>query len=156
MLKVSCFTPTHNPKYLTDLWESIKDQPFDEWVILAQGCKPKFKDKRVKVYSYPKLGDHYVGALKREACRLCTGDILLEIDHDDVLVDGAIKEIQKAFRDPEIGFVYSNFSNFKDDFQKYEHYDENYGWKYRPFNYKGHELEEYVSFKPSAASIGKI
>lgn len=153
---ISIFTPTHDPKYLNDLWESIKDQSFDEWVILAQGYKPEFNDKRVKVYSYPKLGDHYVGALKKECCRLCTGDILLEVDHDDILVDGAIEEVKKAFEDPEIGFVYSNFSNFKDDFQKCEHYSEDYGWTYRPFNYKGHELEEFVSFEPSAAAVGRI
>jgi O-antigen biosynthesis protein len=156
-MKVSCFTPTHNTKYLTELWESIKDQPFDEWVILAQGCEvPDFKDERVKVFNYPKLGDHYVGALKKEACRLCTGDILLEIDHDDILVDGAIEEVKKAFKDPEIGFVYSNFSNFKDDFQKVDRYNADYGWKYRPFTYKGHELDEYISFDPSPEAISLI
>jgi O-antigen biosynthesis protein len=153
---LSIFTPTHNTKYLKEAYDSIKDQDFDEWVILAQGCEPKFKDKRVKVYSYPKLGDHYVGALKKECCRLCTGDILLELDHDDLLIDGAAEEVKKAFEDPEIGFVYSNFSNFKDDFQRYEHYDENYGWKYRPFTYKKRLLEEYVSFEPSPAALGKV
>jgi SAM-dependent methyltransferase len=97
-----------------------------------------------------------VGALKKLACSKCSGDILLESDFDDLLTENAIGEVKKAFEDPEIGFVYSNFSNFKDDLVKVDRYDANYGWIYRPFKYKGHELDEYVSFEPSVASLGKI
>lgn len=153
---VSIFTPTHNPKFLREAYDSIKKQPFYEWVIVAQNCEvPDFKDERVKVFSLPKLGDHYVGALKKYACSKCTGDILLELDHDDLLVEGAITEVEKAFEDPEIGFVYSNFSNFKDGFIKTTRYGEEFGWKYRPFSYKGHYLDEYVSLDatPSAMAL---
>jgi predicted SAM-dependent methyltransferase len=154
---ISIFTPTNNPKYLTELYDSIKNQPFDEWVILAQGCEvPDFKDERVKVYSYPKLGDHYVGALKKECCRLCKGDILLEVDHDDILVDGAVEEVKKAFKDKEVGFVYSNFVNFKDDFKKVERYPYSDGWRYRDFKYKGHDLEECISFPPTPEAVSRI
>ena len=156
-MTLSIFTPTHDPKYLQAAYDSIKDQPFDEWVILAQACDvPDFKDKRVKVFTVPKIGDHYVGSLKRAACQLATGDILLELDHDDLLVDGAIEKVKQAFEDPEIGFVYSNFSNFQGDFEKVDRYSENYGWVYRPFTYKGHLLDECVSFEPSAAVVSRI
>lgn len=156
-MPVSIFTPTHDPKYLPEIWAELKDQPFHEWVIVAQNCEvPDFKDDRVKVIQLPKLGDHYVGSLKKFACQMCTGDILLELDHDDILLPGAVEEVKKAFEDPEIGFVYSNFSNFQGDFQKVERYSGSYGWEYRPFEYKGHQLDEYVSFPPSAAVVSRI
>lgn len=156
-MTLSIFTPTHDPKHLQAAYDSIKDQPFDEWVILAQACEiPDFKDKRVKVFTVPKVGDHYVGSLKRAACQLATGDILLELDHDDLLVDGAIEKVKQAFEDPEIGFVYSNFSNFQGDFEKVDRYSDSYGWEYRPFTYKGHALDEAVAFPPSAASVSRI
>lgn len=156
-MKVSIFTPTHDPKYLPELWESIKDQPFDEWVIVSQNCLvPDFKDDRVKVIQLPKLGEHYVGSLKKFACEMCTGDVLLELDHDDLLTSDAIEEVKKAFEDPEIGFVYSNFSNFQGDFQKTPRYSGDYGWEYRPFTYKGHALDEYVAFPPSASTVSRI
>jgi O-antigen biosynthesis protein len=135
-MNISIFTPTHNPKYLNQLYDSIKDQGFYEWVILAQGCEvPKFNDNRVKVYNIPKLGDHYVGALKLQACKNCSGDILLELDHDDLLVSTAIEECKKAFEDPEIGFVYSDTANFRNDFQKTERYNPAHGWKYEEFSF---------------------
>jgi O-antigen biosynthesis protein len=154
---LSIFTPTHNNKYLLDTYESIKDQPFDEWVIITNnGANIQNeikKDKRVKIFNY----EHsWVGALKKYACSKCTGDILLELDHDDLLMDGAVEEVKKAFKDKEVGFVYSNTANFKDDFQKTERHAYMFGWRYRTFKYKGHELEEAISFKPSPEAVSRI
>lgn len=156
-MKVSIFTPTHDPKYLPEIWEELKDQPFYEWVIVAQNCQiPDFKDERVKAIQLPLLGEHYVGSLKRFACQMCTGDILLELDHDDILLPGAVEAVQREFEDEEIGFVYSNFANFQGDFEKVERYSESYGWQYRPFTYRGHELDEVISFDPTASALSRI
>lgn len=156
-MKLSIFTPTHNPKHLQETYNSIKDQDFYEWIILAQGCQvPDFKDKRVKLFEYPKLGDHYVGALKKECCRLASGDILLELDHDDLLLPNAVQEVKEAFKDKEIGFVYSNCARFKGDFEKDQRYDEKHGWIYSQVEYKGHLLEEPISFPPTAASVSRV
>lgn len=151
-MKTSIFTPTHNPKYLKQLYDSIKEQPFDEWVIVANGCTvPDFKDERIKVFNLPKLGEHYVGALKRYACEKATGDILIEVDHDDLLTSDAIEEIKKAFT-KDIGFVYSNSANFKGDMQKTDRYNESHGWKYRDYK----DLEEHIAFPPHPANVSKI
>lgn len=37
-MKVSIFTPTHDPKYLLDVYASIKDQPFDDVKLCECGC----------------------------------------------------------------------------------------------------------------------
>jgi O-antigen biosynthesis protein len=134
---ISIFTPTHNPRYLRQLYDSIKNQGFYEWVILAQGCEiPKFNDNRVKVYNTPKLGDHYVGALKLQCCKHCTGDILMEVDHDDLLVSTAIEECKKAFEDSEVGFVYSDTANFRNEFEKTGRYNPAHGWVYESFHFE--------------------
>lgn len=156
-MKLSLFTPTHNPKYLSELYESIKDQEFHEWVIVPNNgaVVPDFKDKRVKVFPL-KFAPEYVGALKRYACDKCEGDILVEVDHDDVLMPDALAEVTKAFEDQEVGFVYSNTANFKDNFQPTEKYDASYGWQYRKVTYKGYELDECISFPPTPEAVSKI
>ena len=34
------------------------------------------------------------------------------------------------------------------DFIKTQRFDEKYGWKYREVEYKGHVLDEHISFEP--------
>jgi SAM-dependent methyltransferase len=157
-MKVSVLTPTHDPKYLGELYESIKEQGFYEWIILAQGSIeiPDFKDKRVKVFRFPLMGEYYVGGLKRHIFSLAKGDILLELDHDDLLTSDAIEEVKKAFEDKEVGFVYSNFANFQGNFERTERWDASFGWKYRPFHYNGHVLDEVLSFELTPASVSRI
>ena len=40
---------------------------------------------------------------------VASGDILVELDHDDELTPDALQEIQDAFANPDIGFVYSDW-----------------------------------------------
>jgi O-antigen biosynthesis protein len=157
-MKLSIFTPTHNTKYLLDTYTSIKEQDFDEWVIISNnGAKVQdeiLKDERVKVFNLD-IAPKYVGALKKYACSKCTGDIFVELDHDDILTPDALKDIKEAFTS-EIGFVYSNSANFKDDFQPTEKYSSNYGWKYREYEFKGHKLDEALAFKEYPVGLSKI
>lgn len=156
MLKLSIFTPSHNTKYLTELYDSIRYQSFYEWVIvLNNGAEPiEFEDERVKYFTHDST---YVGALKRFACEMCSGDILVEVDHDDILTSDAINEVRRAFEsDPSVGFVYSNDCQFQDNFQDRERFGSCYGWHYRDFDYKENLLSECVSFEPHPASVSRI
>ena len=156
-MKISIFTPTNNTSYLMDLYETIKAQDYYEWVIVPNGDNAIIpeeinNDPRTKVWPYE---HEYVGALKAFACSKCEGDVLLEVDHDDLLTEDAIAETIKAFEEnPEIGFAFSNTANFRNDFEATERYGDAYGWEYRDFYYKGHKLDEVVSFDshPTAAS----
>lgn len=157
-MRVSIFTPTHRPTHLTELWESIRDQPFDEWVILANNgaVVPDFGDARIQVFQGEGT---WVGDLKHQACSKCTGDILLEVDHDDLLLPGAVQAVKDAFEaHPEVGFVYSNSAYFKDVDGRMEPPDRfnlAYGWQYRPLpSHPG--LEETLSFPPSPLSVSRI
>ncbi len=161
-MTISIFTPSHKPKYIKEAYESIKDQPFDEWVILLNGealgysFDFGFNDPRVKIHYAPKEMPPFVGALKREACRLCTGDLLLELDHDDLLMPGAIEKVRSAFEDPEIGFVYSNSIRLNMDGTRPEKWSGLYGWRYRNATVNGKPADELLSFAPTPATVSRI
>jgi len=156
-LRVSIFTPSHNPKYLDSVYESIKSQDFCEWVILLNNnAKYTNSDPRVKITdSHNTTG--FVGALKRECCSRCVGNVILELDHDDLLTEDAIYEVKKAFdENPDVGFVYSNTCNFKDEFVPADRFGDGYGWVYEPFQYKNYNLESFIAFPPTPEAVSKI
>jgi SAM-dependent methyltransferase len=156
-MKVSLFTPCHNTKWLQDAYKSIKEQDFYEWIILYNNhAQPlQFDDPRVKT-----LIEHnspgWVGPLKAKCCEQATGDILLELDHDDLLTPDAIGEVKLAFADPEVGFVYSNTIHCSEDFKPIERYNEIFGWRYRPYQFRGITLDEHISFPPEPSAISRI
>ncbi len=156
-MKVSIFTATHDSKYLADAYASIKDQAFDEWVVLYNnGAKPiDFNDNRIKGIKISLPGDN-VGLYKKLACDNCTGDILVELDHDDLLLPDAVATVRQIFTDPEIGFMYSNALYTNMELGKLNRYDNAYGWQYRETMFQGHLLDEPISFPPSPASVSRI
>jgi glycosyltransferase involved in cell wall biosynthesis len=182
---ISLFTPTHDSSHLLEAYESIKGQDFFEWVIvLNNGAAPVLiSDLRVKQIRldetewaafidapsiYKEFGkgmyvdwltDTYswVGPLKAYACSKCSGDVLFELDHDDLLTSDALAETAAAFEDPEIGFVYSNtIHTYGSNFDKVARFDERYGWCYREVEYDGHKLDEHLAFDPNPDSISRI
>lgn len=127
---VSIVTPTHNTKWLADCWASLRSQTYTnfEWLVSVNDAKGKREtigvraievraivgdDPRVKI-----LIDHapfsHVGQRKAFAFGAATGEIAVEYDHDDLLTPDALAEIVKAFSDPAVGFVYSDFADFQE------------------------------------------
>lgn len=148
---LSLITPTHDPKYIGELYDSIQKQTFKDWewvIVTNNGAKVEINDPKVRIIECPFISKS-VGALKRYAFLQGKGDILVEVDHDDVLTPDCLEEVAKAFEDEEIGFVYSNNLKLSKDFVPY---DEKYGWEWR----KNGDYYEMVSFPPSAASLAYI
>lgn len=153
-MKISIFTPTHNPKYLDALYQSILEQTYKnwEWIIVANnGAKVDYKHDQVRVINTPH-GTKSVGALKRFACEQACGDILLEVDHDDLLMPEALEEVAKAFEDKETGFVYSNNAKLGN----FVPYDKSYGWEHSIIDWRGQSLHCPISFEPSSHSFAFI
>lgn len=158
-LTVSIFTPAHNNSYLAEAYESLKAQTDPDWqwtIVFNNGGVPTdFGDSRVKsqvLYQAPGK----VGTLKAYACSLCTGDILLELDCDDMLAPTAIAEVKKAFADPDVSFAYSNAMHAMADLSKFPRFDEAFGWKYREVEFQGKKLDEFISFPPTPESVSRI
>jgi glycosyltransferase involved in cell wall biosynthesis len=135
-MRVSVFTPSHNPRYLDDCYRSLTAQSYAdwEWVVLlngkAIGWTPPAEDPRVKVERSPRVKG--VGAAKRAACELATGEVLVELDHDDRLTPNCLAEVLGAMTsDPRASLVYSDFAQMNDDGSPNdERFDEGAGWTY--------------------------
>lgn len=159
---VSIFTPTNNSEFLPEIYKRLQAQtdPDWEWIVLYNnGAAPiEFDDNRVKPHVVPRAPE-WVGALKAEACARASGDILLELDHDDLLLPAAVEEVKRAFANPKVGFVYSNTIHAQatsGGMQPTMRFDERYGWKYRVVDFEGTTLDEHVSFPPTPESISRI
>ena len=159
-MKISIYTPTHESSFIPQIYECLVRQTYQnwEWVVLYNnGAIPYvIADSRVKSYVICEA-EEKIGALKAYACERCTGDILLELDHDDLLLPTALEEVSAAFdSSPDVGFVYSNILQSDGNFERSPRYSELYGWRYREVEYNGRVLDEHISFQPDPANISKI
>ena len=161
---MSLITPTHvYNNYLDELYESILSQTYTnwEWVILLNG---DFKvdqvpihissDKRVKIHS-DFTGNSKIGYLKNIAFSKGIGDILVEVDYDDLLTPDCLDELNKAFQQKEIGFVFSDDAILMTK-GKFIPYNPLYGWKYKMFEWKGEELYSMIHFLPSSHTLSYV
>lgn len=165
--KFSIITPEHSKKnipFLVELYESIIAQTYDnwEWVLYLNG-NVNIKDipdqicsnDRVKIYkgeSHPN-----VGFIKNKAFNLGKGDILVEVDHDDLLSEDCLYELNEAYQDSEVGFVYSEdlLYDMRGDEYKVPWNSDN-GWTYKWMEFRGENFIKIDMFPPTSHSIGII
>jgi glycosyltransferase involved in cell wall biosynthesis len=162
-MKFSLITPTHKPTYILELYESIKAQTYSNWewiIYLNGGITIKdlpteiSSDLKVKIYEDTKCDlSANVGYQKNKAFHLGTGDILVEVDHDDILTPDCLDELLKGYEDPEIGFVYSDDAILADNFQPF---NPSGGWTWDWFEWNGKKLLTHHSFPPTGAAMGMI
>jgi glycosyltransferase involved in cell wall biosynthesis len=158
---VSVFTPSHRPAFLDECLSSLLGQSFEDWewlVLLNQGTRwrPEKDDPRVRLVVDDSVRG--VGAAKRAACAAARGDILVELDHDDLLASDALLELVQAFdAHPEIGFVYSNCAQIRVDGSKDpEMFDLNYGWSYEDVEVDGRSVLMVNSLDSSPHNVSYI
>ena len=110
-MKISLITPTHDFKYLNDLYDSIVEQTYSNWewilYINGKGIHQKIpsiisNDPRVKVI-VDKSNNHNIGYLKNRAFHAGTGDVLVEMDHDDLLVNTCLEKVALVFGNEHSG-----------------------------------------------------
>jgi O-antigen biosynthesis protein len=118
---VSVFTPTHlSGAKIERPLRSLQGQSYSnwEWVIyddspdggrtFAQMRALCQRDHRITAYQ----SDRAIGCLgevKRRACGLTRGPILVELDHDDALTPNALQHVVQAYRRfPDAGFFYTD------------------------------------------------
>ncbi len=157
-MKLSIFTPTHNPALLDRAYESLKDQSYQNWewvIILNSNCPAVYiLDDRVKIFRYEE-GSNVVGALKKFACEKCTGEVLVELDHDDMLMPDCLEELRNAFSDKTIDFAYSDCASVNSDWSPVT-WNEIHGWRYNQVEYKGHRILSAIASDPHPQSISRI
>lgn len=178
-------TPTHDPKYLQEIWHSLEAQTLEhrwEWLITpTRACAPAVlalpfaKSPRVRVVPYPGIPGN-VGAAKlwafSRACIEGADQVLVELDHDDLLHPHALELVEHTFlRLPEVGFVYSDSIDWSPTsaLVTYHHPERNRAWQEEGWRFSVSEPLEMsaglpycqahdypLSFEPSAAAVSSI
>lgn len=155
---VSIYTGAHNSgRLILDAYESLKEQTYSnwEWIVTVDTDHEetlsllediKSNDSRVKVYKIPYTGK--IGSVKDTATRLCTGEYLIELDHDDLLLPSAVEDVKNAFdADKLLGFVYSDCAEitFNGEHVTYE-FDDYWKNQYRVETFNGKEYKVADTF----------
>jgi O-antigen biosynthesis protein len=160
---ITVITPLHEKAmpYILETYQSLKDQTFQDWewvVMLNNGGQAFEADDRVKFFKTEDddVSHNKIGRLKHEAGFAASGEVIVELDADDLLVPNALADIVEAFSDSKTAMAYSNCAEFYDKTWEPNAYSENFGWRSRPFFYKEHALTEMVAWPVSAQMMRQI
>ena len=165
-LKFSIITPEHDPDnipFLLEAFESLCEQSHTNWewiVFLNNKCLPKYIPKIIQIHPKVQIYHSYIespniGAIKKEAFSLGTGDVLVELDHDDMLTPNCLIELNLAYQDDSVGFVYSDAATLKMD-GEFIPFQAEHGWTHKKFNWNDKELIAMNSFKPTSHALSYI
>jgi O-antigen biosynthesis protein len=157
---ISVLSPVHpiSAPFLAETFQSLLDQTYTDWQWVLcenhEGKVPEFNDPRITVFSAP--GDDGIGKLKRLCACMASGDILVELDADDLLTPDALQKIADAFSDPNVAMVYSNSAQFQNGTWEGGEFSNYWGWTSRDFEWQGHALKEQVAWEPSAHMMRQV
>ena len=166
-MKFSIITPEHDPgniPNLLELFECVINQTYKNWEwVLYLNNKINIEHIPNEIKNHPQVvvfrthdENKNIGAIKNAAFSIGTGDILVEVDHDDLITPDCLEELKKAYEsDSEVGFVYSDNAVLQED-GEFIPYGEDGGWTWREFEWKGQTLKAMHSFEPSAQSLSYI
>lgn len=159
-MAISVFTPSHSPEYLDECYDSLLRQTYKdwEWIVLLNGDAQWHRNvppNKVQVHHSQAKG---VGALKREAVELCSGEILVELDHDDLLDSDALAVISLTFATrPEVGFVYSDCAQINPDGTRNDdQFDLANGWEYYETEVDGRQVSAVKAMEPFPHNLSYI
>lgn len=159
-MKFTIITPSNNPKRLNDALVSLQNQTYKnfEWVILLNGSarsNTSFSSEVLQKNNIIVRDTNTVdsiGKLKKECSEISTGDVIVELDHDDTLEPNCLEELYNTFKDKSVDFAYSDCYQYKNGVSIKPH-SEKFGWRYTLDNTKRYITH---SFEPSPISFGYI
>lgn len=160
---ISVVTPTFNtsPDVLARTWASLKRQTFRdwEWVVWDDSTEPGpwrqvygfASDERYRVVAHRShVHSGNIGLVKRNGFMVASGDILLELDHDDELTPDCLSLVNDAFANGA-EFVYSDWCEILPDGHS-GRYPEGWG-----FGYGGHYWDnEHSVWAMKAPEINRV
>ena len=157
---ISVFTPSHDVRFLERAYKSLLQQtnPNWEWVLLLNGKALSeslsfLEDDRVKINKTSVVNN--VGKLKEIACELATGDLLLELDHDDELHPTCLQEVLDTAVKTPGGFYFSDFCEMREDGSS-NVYGTKYGWESYSAKWGDRDILAMKSKEATARSIYQI
>ena len=129
---VSIFTPTHNLAHLAETAASVFAQTAltngvrIEWLLGPNNGVLEPEVRRVLhgmgqpdtvklVFPSIRQDSKSIGLLKRQLCLAANGEILVELDHDDLLSVDCISRLVSVLGRESLGFAYSSAAVFDDE-----------------------------------------
>lgn len=163
-MKFSIITATHlKNSFLEELHASIVDQTYTnwEWILYLNGGATKDQihekirnDPKVKIFVSTE-NNSCVGFNKNRAFHLGSGDVLVEVDHDDLITTDCLQELHNAFQDKEIGFVFSDDAIWHMKEEPVPYNSQN-GWTHYKVKWGNKELLAHNCFEPTSRSLAFI
>ena len=156
-MDLSIITPTHDSRWLLQTLDSLEAQTYEgdwEWIVVPNGeaqlPQAIVGHPNVLVVPYPSEGSRFIGALKRFCCEQAQGNIIVELDHDDMLTRHALQTVMAQFDGADL--IYSNCAEFQDGTWEPHVYDLAHGWETREREFYGRQFTEIRSFPPTGQS----
>ena len=135
---ISIICPVFNPdkNHLITMIDSIIEQHYENWELCLYNAsydenlinilnKYKKNNKHIKVKRGGNLG---ISANSNEALKMANGEYIALMDHDDILLPHALREVVHKINETNAEFIYSDEALFFND--KYErvkcHYKSNF------------------------------
>ena len=159
---LSVFTPSHDTKHLKEAYDSLQMQQHTdwEWIIGLNGDAklPDHRcfreDKRIKAFGLQASSSN-VGALKFACCQRAQGEVLIELDHDDVLWPEVMTHIIYQ-ADAGADFIYSDAASFDEEENRPIQYSGDHGWETYSVKLYDKELTATRNFDITPRSLCEV
>jgi glycosyltransferase involved in cell wall biosynthesis len=150
---VTVFTATYKTsgQQLQRLFDSLKEQTYTNWEWIIVDDSDDYGETVTRLRTYAKQDYRMqvfkpwkhsgcIGKVKNWACSLGSGQILLELDHDDELTNYALDSVVNGYKQfPEAGFLYTDCAEVLNDGTNVT-YRDGWAWGYGSYSdveYKG-------------------
>ena len=158
---ISVFTPSHDPRFLAACCDSLLGQSFTDWewiVLLNNGARwDPPADDRIRVEVDSSSGAS-VGALKRRAVELCDGELLVELDHDDLLTPDALDRLMVRYLNRSNRALYYSDCAQIDVWGNGDAsmFDVRHGWEYHRQTAAGRDVLVVDALEPTPHNVSNI
>jgi glycosyltransferase involved in cell wall biosynthesis len=153
---VSVFTPLYRTgERLHRAHRSLLEQTYDNWEWVLYDDSPELEtfrlasslansDPRIRVFRSDR-NCGVIGEVKRRACGLARGDILVEFDHDDELTDHCLGDVvEAALLYPDAGFFYTDCAEIDTDSFASLTYGPGWGMSYGSYRQEAYRDRTFV------------
>jgi glycosyltransferase involved in cell wall biosynthesis len=148
---IRCYNSIKNQIFLDWEWIIVEDSPDDAHFQYLKGIISK--DPRVRLYRRSENSGN-IGNVKNESVSLSRGKYILELDHDDEIVNTCLSDSATYFDDhSDVGFIYMDFINIYENGKNYRYSDficKGYGGYYCQ---KYNDQWRYVYITPNINNI---
>jgi SAM-dependent methyltransferase len=83
------------------------------------------------------------------------GDVLVEVDHDDMLIAECLEELKKAFSNPSVGFAYSDSVTYRMD-GLFRPHGAKHGWTHDVATFREMKCPIHHHFPPTSHSLSYV